>query len=60
MMYQTLIDNLENTNSEISCCKYIKDFRSYDDVEKEIAVPLGGADRCSVGQRIHILQHCKR
>ena len=42
MMYQTLIDSLENTNSEISCCKYIKDFRSYDDVEKEIAVPIGG------------------
>lgn len=47
MMYQYLIDKLESTNSEVSCCNYIKDFRTYDEVTKELLKPCppGGGDR---------------
>lgn len=46
MMYQYLIDKLESTNSEVSCCNYIKDFRTYDEVNNELLKPLssGGAE----------------
>lgn len=47
MIYQYLIDILESTNSEVSCCNYIKDFRAYDEVAKELLKPLssgGGAE----------------
>ncbi len=42
MMYQTLIEQLEDTSCEVSCCKYVKDFRTYDDVKNELATPMRG------------------
>lgn len=58
MMYQYLIDSLENTNSEISCCNYIKDFRSYDEVAKDLNKTWsGGGDRNTYRSRRDILQY---
>lgn len=57
MMYQYLIDSLENTNSEISCCNYIKDFRSYDEVAKDLNKTWSGGDRNTYRSRRDILQY---
>lgn len=43
-MYEYLIKNLENTNSDVSCCKYIKDFRSYDEVNESMLATLPQAN----------------
>lgn len=57
MMYQYLIDALENTNSEVSCCNYFKDFRSYDEVAKDLNKTLSGGGRNTYRTRRDILQY---
>lgn len=39
-MYECLIYNLEKTDSEVSCCKYMKEFRSPSELKSDFSITM--------------------
>lgn len=48
MIYQYLIDKIESTNCDVSCCNYIKDFRIYDEVNNELHKSLSSGGKTEI------------